>query len=161
MEQQIFSADLFITEECNMKCKYCFHQEGKTRCGEPNLTMSIDEGKKILDRLYQLYPERMTINFFGGEPLLYPDTVVALGRYAKSLWKDKAFFFISTNGTIFDEKLFKEFQEIGIPLQVSFDGATLDGKIKSGESITLNTKENDSVFIKATVGSEKVRIWGL
>ena len=46
-------------------------------------------------------------------------------------------------------------------LQVSFDGATLDGKIKSGESITLNTKENDSVFIKATTGSGTVRIWGL
>lgn len=121
-ESPIYSADLFITEDCNLKCSYCFHQKGRNGSKDPNQTMTVDEGVKILDRLYELYPERMTINFFGGEPLLYPDTVIALAKYAKSLWKDKAFFFISTNGTVFDEKLFSELRALDVYVQVSFDG---------------------------------------
>jgi uncharacterized protein len=121
-DSPIYSADLFITEDCNMKCTYCFHQKGREASKGANQTMSIEEGKKILDRLYELYPERMTINFFGGEPLLYPDTVIALGKYAKALWKDQAFFFISTNGTVFDENLFAELKALNVYVQVSFDG---------------------------------------
>lgn len=129
----LYSADLFITEECNLHCKYCFHREGKDKCGVADETMSIEQGKKILDRLHGLYPERMTINFFGGEPLLYPETVVELGKYAKSLWKDKTFFFISTNGTIFNEKLFGQLKELNIPVQVSFDGDRETQNLNRGE----------------------------
>jgi hypothetical protein len=32
------------------------------------------------------------------------------------------------------------------PVQVSFDGATLDGEIKAGEMMTLNTKNSKAFF---------------
>ena len=44
-------------------------------------------------------------------------------------------------------------------LQISYDGATLDGDIKSGESIELHVSDKSSVYVKATTGGDKVRIW--
>ena len=46
------------------------------------------------------------------------------------------------------------------PVQFSFDGATLDGELKGNESITVHLGGKSSVFIKATTGGGKVRIWG-
>jgi len=46
------------------------------------------------------------------------------------------------------------------PVQVSWDGATLEGEIKAGESMTFNAKTQTSVYISATTGGDNVRIWG-
>ncbi len=45
------------------------------------------------------------------------------------------------------------------PVQVSWDGATLEGDIKAGESMSFNTKTRTSVYIKATTGGDKIRLW--
>jgi hypothetical protein len=45
-------------------------------------------------------------------------------------------------------------------VSVSFDGATLNGTLKAGESITLNTKSRPGIYIKGTAGGDKVRIYG-
>jgi len=45
-------------------------------------------------------------------------------------------------------------------VQVSYDGSTLEGAIKSEETMTFNVSTKSSVYIKATTGSENVRIWG-
>jgi uncharacterized protein len=111
---EIKSIDLFVTEECNMDCSYCFHPKGVD-------VLSINQGKKILDRLHELSPSTMQITFFGGEPLLYPDTILTLSNYARTLWK-KSTFSITTNGTYFDEKVFKKMKELGFSLMVSCDG---------------------------------------
>ena len=45
-------------------------------------------------------------------------------------------------------------------IQVSFDGTTLKAEIYSGETLTLYTNTQSSVYIKATAGGGTVRIWG-
>lgn len=45
-------------------------------------------------------------------------------------------------------------------VQISYDGATLDGELYAEENIQLNVNNKESVFIKATTGGDKVRIWG-
>jgi len=45
-------------------------------------------------------------------------------------------------------------------VQFSFDGATLAGEIRPGESIRINVDQRSSVFVKATAGGDNVRIWG-
>jgi len=45
-------------------------------------------------------------------------------------------------------------------VSVSFDGATLNGTLKAGESITLNSKSRAGVYLKGTAGGDKVRIYG-
>ena len=45
-------------------------------------------------------------------------------------------------------------------ISLSYDGATLDGILTAGESVTLNTTDLKSIFIRGAVGGDYVRIWG-
>ena len=68
---------------------------------------------------------------------------------------------------IYDEKAFgAEMHNITVsndsdadPVQVSYDGATLEGEIKAGETMSFTTKGRSSIFVKADTGGEKVRLW--
>jgi hypothetical protein len=44
-------------------------------------------------------------------------------------------------------------------VQFSFDGATLAGEVRPGESLKLNVDQKTSVYVKGTAGGDKVRIW--
>jgi len=136
------SADIFITEECNLKCLYCFHKQSP-------MTLTSADGKLILDKLHEINPEGFSLTFFGGEPLLYPQLVLELAEYAKILWADKVKFYISTNGTYFDEEMFKRYKELGFRMQVSIDGdrdTTLQYRLGS----------NFDVIIQNTIGILKL-----
>ncbi len=120
-ENEIKSIDLFITEQCNMKCDYCFHTQS-------DAVLSVEQGRKILERMKALSPGNLQITFFGGEPLLYPQTILELAEYARTLWpadkegRHTSTFSISTNGTFFGEEIFKRFAELGMAIQISCDG---------------------------------------
>lgn len=122
MSKAISHIDLMVTNVCNMQCSYCYHKQ------RPD-TLTLKDGKKILDRLKELYPESMKITFFGGEPTLVHDTVLGLAKYARSLWPNHetrdAQFTLTTNGTFFDEDWFKEWRKLGGVVQVSIDGDQL------------------------------------
>lgn len=45
-------------------------------------------------------------------------------------------------------------------VQFSFNGATLDGEIRPGESIKINVDQKSSIYVKATAGGDSVRLWG-
>jgi len=120
-KDEIKSIDLFVTEQCNMNCDYCFHPKTEA-------VLTVDQGKKILDRMKELSPAALQITFFGGEPLLYPHAVIELAQYARELWppdkegRHTSTLSISTNGMFFDESVFKKFAELGMAVQVSCDG---------------------------------------
>lgn len=44
-------------------------------------------------------------------------------------------------------------------IDISFDGATLDGSLKPGEDHDFFVNGQDSVFIKAQSGTPDVRVW--
>jgi len=44
-------------------------------------------------------------------------------------------------------------------VQFSFDGATLAGEVKPGESLTITVDQKASIFVKGTAGGDIVRIW--
>ena len=44
--------------------------------------------------------------------------------------------------------------------QISWDGATLEGDIKPGESMTFNCNTKTSVYLKGTAGGDNVRVFG-
>lgn len=45
-------------------------------------------------------------------------------------------------------------------IQISYDGATLEGDLKAGETKTFSVRNKSSVYIKGTAGGDKARIWG-
>lgn len=127
---KITCVDLFITNECNLNCSYCFHSQKQG-------VMSVETGKSILDyiRTNPLTGSSVVFNFFGGEPLLYPDTIKSIISYGKETWKDKKIdFFVSTNATYFDEDFFKFLRANKVSVQVSIDGKPEVQKAQRGRS---------------------------
>ena len=45
-------------------------------------------------------------------------------------------------------------------IQVSWNGATLEGDLKSGESMTFMVSSKQHLYIKGTAGGDKARIFG-
>jgi uncharacterized protein len=113
---EISEVDLFITEECNLNCKYCYAPKS-------NNTLTLEQGKKIIDKVKEKCPDKLQLSFWGGEPLLYPELVVDLITYAKDLYSGKMFdTLIVTNGTFYDNEIFKKLKRLGTRIQVSLDG---------------------------------------
>lgn len=45
-------------------------------------------------------------------------------------------------------------------VSLSYDGSTLEADLKAYESLTLNTTDRSSVYIRGAAGGGNVRIWG-
>ncbi len=97
---------LNIAHDCNLRCKYCFAEEGKYH-GEKS-KMSVEVGEKAIDFIIANSGSRknLEIDFFGGEPLLNLNAVKEIVKYARDKEKgcNKHFrFTITTNGTLLND----------------------------------------------------------
>ncbi|MFI3230131.1 MAG: thioether cross-link-forming SCIFF peptide maturase [bacterium] len=97
---------LHIAHDCNLKCKYCFAEEGEYH-GKRSL-MSVEVGKNAIDFLIHNSGSRknLEIDFFGGEPLMNFSVVKEIVEYGRSIEKDynKNFrFTMTTNGLLLSE----------------------------------------------------------
>ncbi len=99
---------LHIAHDCNLKCRYCFAEEGEYH-GRRAL-MSYEIGKKALDFLVANSGSRVNleVDFFGGEPLMNWQVVKDLVAYGRSLEEPhhkKFRFTLTTNGVLLDDDI--------------------------------------------------------
>ncbi len=99
---------LHIAHDCNLKCQYCFAEEGEYH-GRRAL-MPFEVGKRALDFLVANSGHRVNleVDFFGGEPLMNWQVVKDLVAYGRSLEKphNKKFrFTLTTNGVLLDDDI--------------------------------------------------------
>jgi len=99
---------LHIAHDCNLKCKYCFAEEGEYH-GRRAL-MSYEVGKKALDFLVANSGSRVNleVDFFGGEPLMNWQVVKELVSYGRSLEEPhhkKFRFTLTTNGILLNDEI--------------------------------------------------------
>ncbi len=99
---------LHIAHDCNLKCQYCFAEEGEYH--GMRALMSFEVGKKALDFLVANSGHRVNleVDFFGGEPLMNWQVVKDLVAYGRSLEKphNKKFrFTLTTNGVLLDDDI--------------------------------------------------------
>lgn len=90
----------FITESCNMACKYCFGSYGNSN-NKMSLKMAIDILKQIIKKDYK----QIRVWFSGGEPTLDFELIKGVVSYLKKRKKIKTDFEISTNGIMSDNVL--------------------------------------------------------
>lgn len=116
---------LHIAHDCNLRCKYCFAEEGEYH-GRRAL-MSLDVGKKALDFLIKNSGNRVNleVDFFGGEPLMNWQVVKELVEYGRS--KEEEFhkkfrFTLTTNGILLDEEIMEFLNKEMANLVLSIDG---------------------------------------
>lgn len=98
---------LHVAHDCNLKCEYCFAEEGEYH-GHRSL-MSAEIGKAALDFLIQHSGSRhnLEVDFFGGEPLMNFDVVKELVKYGEEqekLFQKQFRFTITTNGILLNDE---------------------------------------------------------
>ena len=119
----IKSATMNLTNNCNLKCSYCFEK------GKNSDSMSMSDGIEIFKRLYANFSlfkssptEKLSINFFGGEPFLNYTTMEAIINYTYENFISDVDFGVTTNLTILDEEKLEFIKKHNLFLLVSFDG---------------------------------------
>ena len=104
---------LYLTDNCNLRCVHCAVTSGARR-----------PDRLSTQRVFQLIDELVatgarTIALTGGEFLLRLDAL-RIAAYASG----KLHTMISTNGTLITERIAETLADLGVPVQVSLDGAT-------------------------------------
>lgn len=94
-----------LTEECNLRCKYCY------LCGKNNRNrMELETAKKAIDLILDQshLHDSIIVEFIGGEPFLEIDLMEAITEYWKfhlytlgHKWFGNYRFSISTNGILY------------------------------------------------------------
>lgn len=122
---------LIVTEECNLRCKYCVYSgEYDNNRTHANNYMDINIAKRAVEKYlsYTNYYRKSnllripTIGFFGGEPLLNFSLIKTIVEYSKMIYKGKINYNITTNGTLLDENKIKFLVENNFSLFISLNG---------------------------------------
>jgi uncharacterized protein len=112
--------------ECNLGCTYCYVFEGETPRPAP-LRMNVEEGRRQVDFLIDQSGDakRVTVTFFGGEPLMTFGAVKQIAEYAREkasrAGKDVGFT-ITTNGTLLSDEAIDFLWAHDVQVTVSLDG---------------------------------------
>ena len=119
---------LFVTDSCNYTCKYCYESKS-LRQGVSNMsTEVVDSAIGFFIEHYGLDSStvgEVQFRLYGGEPLLYPDTVsYALEQAQKRLGSrcNDFFMMVNSNGSLVTDELAKLLRDTGTQLAISLDG---------------------------------------
>ena len=116
---------LLISNDCNLRCKYCYANGGDYQM--PRHLMTVDTAKKFVDFCAKNFTDVKKVLFFGGEPMLN----VSVMKYVCSQFKELynkgeisyfPYFVIVTNGTILNADILQFLKEYISAITVSIDG---------------------------------------
>ncbi|MDF2882252.1 MAG: radical protein [Clostridiaceae bacterium] len=116
---------LNIAHDCNLRCKYCFADEGEYR-GKREI-MTAEVGKKAIDFVLKKSGPRknIEIDLFGGEPLLAFNTVKEIVEYAKAQqvkYNKNIRFTMTTNATLLNNEIMEYLDKNMGNIVLSIDG---------------------------------------
>ena len=107
-ESYIKALCLNVIHDCNLRCKYCFADEGEYKgCRKP---MSAEVGKRAIDYVLENSGniKNIEVDLFGGEPLMVFDTIKEIVDYAKEkdkLYNKNIIFTMTTNATLLNDEI--------------------------------------------------------
>lgn len=116
---------LNIIHGCNLRCKYCFADEGEYH-GHKGV-MDIDTAKKAIDYVVKRSGPRrnIEIDLFGGEPTMIMDTIKEIISYAREHekeWKKNIRFTMTTNATLLNDEMMEFMDKEMGNIILSLDG---------------------------------------
>lgn len=122
---------LVVTENCNLRCRYCIFSEHYPVTRPPsNKSMSFETACRAVDYFFsQASPvisripgKKLAITFYGGEPLLEIDLIRRTVKYVEERAPCEVVFNISTNATLLNEDIADFLVEHNFNLAFSVDG---------------------------------------
>ena len=121
---------LHLTEECNLRCKYCFMQRGSRR-------MSEETAKSAVDLLLTSCNEYARVTFYGGEPLTEEPLLRKVTEYIKEKSHRPVVLGIVTNGTLISDSFLDFAEKHNIEIAVSYDGLENDDNRRNEDGCAL------------------------
>lgn len=116
---------LNITHDCNLRCKYCFADEGKYHGARK--VMPVEVGKKAIDYVIAHSGPRRNIevDLFGGEPLLAMKEIkeiIAYAREQEKIYNKVIRFTMTTNATLLTDEIMEYMDKEMGNIVLSIDG---------------------------------------
>ncbi|APT76427.1 hypothetical protein LN42_08590 [Marinitoga sp. 1137] len=159
---------LNITKACNLECIYCYAHKEKPE------SMKMELIKESLEYIFSnTKKKKITITYFGGEPLLEFEKIkesVALSKELGKKYNKKVVYSITTNGTIMNEEIIEFLIKEKFSMMMSMDGCEsiqnfqrpfVGGKgshEKVSENIELIMKKRKKLNVRATVTNQEIEI---
>ncbi len=120
---------LLTTQECNLRCRYCFAQDSYLSSSEsPSTSKMVQAVSEAAISTFMRIAEGKitTILFFGGEPLLNSSMIYHCVAFVKKLAKSFSTptpqFALVTNGTLIDRQFASFLAENDFAVTLSLDG---------------------------------------
>lgn len=154
---------LNIIHGCNLRCKYCFADEGEYH-GHKGV-MDIETAKKAIDYVVKRSGPRrnIEIDLFGGEPTLIMDTIkeiIAYARENEKKWNKNIRFTMTTNATLLNDEMMdymdKEMgniilsldgrQEVNDNVRIKIDGSGSYDDILPNIKKMVSKRNKDKMF---------------
>ena len=120
---------LQVTQECNLRCKYCVYGGGYENRTHAHEFMTWDLAQKSLDYFLEHsgQMEELTVGFYGGEPMLQMDLIKKCVAYMEMRVPDRRVgYTMTTNGTLLTVERAKYLLEKDFNVVISLDGAKED-----------------------------------
>lgn len=116
---------LELTEQCNMRCRYCIYNEHNDhyRNFSPK-SMSWDVAKRAVEYARDNSGDRIAVSFYGGEPLVQYDLMKKVIEYSQDIITGKELTFsFSTNLTLVTKEIAEFVAGVkGMSVLASIDG---------------------------------------
>ncbi len=122
---------LGVTEDCNLRCKYCFYSSAyeNTR-NRTNNMMSEEIALKSLDYYFERmmeirkkHPGKIAaITFYGGEPLMNFELIKKSVQHIKDNYPYRYELYITTNGLLLSGKRAEFLHDNNFNIAISLDG---------------------------------------
>lgn len=120
--QTSMSITVAITNNCNFRCKYCYQ-------AHEIQSLSLKDAENLLSMIKNKIDDglqRLSIHWFGGEPLLNIQVLKYIDGHIQSYIKDtrcKYYSSITTNGFLLDKDMIKNLENVKIDsFQITLDG---------------------------------------
>ncbi len=154
LDRHLNNLVLQITQQCNLRCRYCVFSGSYTGRIHSEKSMSMEIARKAIDFFLErtIDANKVSIAFFGGEPLLRFDLVKELVGYAERKTSKEIIFVITTNGTLLNEQMIEFFIKHNLLLTISFDG---DKRIHDKNRVFADGKSGTFDIITSKI--EKLR----
>ena len=113
---------LHLTNQCNLRCKYCFVELGPERMSRDVAFAAVKLGMSDDSKMSGLL-------FYGGEPLLERQLIYDVVDYTQAIRSKTghAFYYkMTTNGTLLDEEFLKFAEKVNLTIGFSCDGLAQD-----------------------------------
>jgi len=130
-----------LTEECNLRCTYCYQREFLPRA------LPVSAAVASMEAAIDAGTETLSLSFFGGEPLLRAAEMFEILEAARELEAKHGRPIpakVATNGLLLDEDIIERGAELGLFFSLSLDG------LRESQDAGRRSADGKSSFDEAT-----------